>query len=244
MHAAMFVTISRVIPFKVSQFEPLLVRAVASKPSLTSQPNSKFDKVRLFCERMTMFASIRPLRYLWKALTAENSPRQIAWGFALGILVGLIPKGNLTAWLFGCLLLATRVNLGVGMLTAMTVTALSPTIDPLTHALGLRLLSLDAAKSLLMRWHDAPFVPWLRLNNTVVLGSTTLGLILLYPAKHIAETSASSILPRLARILARQPKADAADNGDEPAIPASEKAAPELSSSPASKAHSDAARPI
>lgn len=172
-----------------------------------------------------MFTSIRPLQYLWKALTADSSPRQIAWGIALGMLVGIIPKGNLTAWLFGFLLLATRVNLGVGMLTAMAVTAASPLIDPLTHAFGLRLLSLEFVRSCLIRWHDAPFIPWLRLNNTVVVGSTTLGLILLYPLQHIAERVASSVIPRLQRIRDRSAKVEVASEPAPSNLPAGVQAA-------------------
>ena len=84
-----------------------------------------------------MFKTIRPFHYLWKAIVAERSPQQIAWGIALGVLVGIVPKGNLTAWLFGLLLLATRVNLGVGMLTAFLVTGLSSLTDPLTHGIGI-----------------------------------------------------------------------------------------------------------
>ena len=38
-----------------------------------------------------------PLRYLAKALVLESTPRQMAWGFALGMAVGLVPKGNLIA---------------------------------------------------------------------------------------------------------------------------------------------------
>lgn len=110
---------------------------------------------------------------------------------------GIVPEGNLTAWLFGLVLFATRVNLGIGMLTAMAVTAVSPIVDPLTHAFGLWLLSLEFVKSLLIRWYDAAFVPWLRLNNTVVLSSTALGLLLLYPIQHISQRVASSLAPRL-----------------------------------------------
>lgn len=133
-----------------------------------------------------MLALINPLRYLWKALSAERSPNQIAWGVALGVLVGLVPKGNLTAWLFGIILVATKVNLGAGMLAAILVSTISVGIDPLTHEIGLRLLKIQSIQQMLGRLSEKPLVPWLALNNTVVLGSVVLGLSVLYPVKHLA----------------------------------------------------------
>jgi uncharacterized protein (TIGR03546 family) len=133
-----------------------------------------------------MLKLINPLRFLWKAISSERTANQIAWGIALGILVGIVPKGNLTAWLFGMVLLATKVNLGVGMLTAILVSSINAWTDPLTHAIGMRLLKSPEIQNLLVRWSDKPLVPWLALNNTIVLGSATLGLAVLYPAKHLS----------------------------------------------------------
>ena len=49
---------------------------------------------------------MRPLRHLVQGLVANDSPRQVATGFTLGMLIGLMPKGNLiilvlTLLLFG-----------------------------------------------------------------------------------------------------------------------------------------------
>ena len=46
---------------------------------------------------------IKPFRYLASALRDLNSPRRIAWGVALGMVVGLVPKDNLTAAALGML---------------------------------------------------------------------------------------------------------------------------------------------
>ena len=53
---------------------------------------------------------LRPLRYLAQALILETTPRQLAWGFALGMLIGLIPKGNLIAVALMTLCCALRIN--------------------------------------------------------------------------------------------------------------------------------------
>ena len=61
-----------------------------------------------------MYAWLRPVRALLTLLSSADSPRQIALGFALGMLVGLVPKGNLIAVALVTLLFAARVNLGWG----------------------------------------------------------------------------------------------------------------------------------
>lgn len=146
-----------------------------------------------------MLTTLRPLHYLWKALKGESSPNQIAWAMALGMLVGLIPKGNLTAWAFGFVLFGLRVNLGAGLLTAIIFTSLNSLFDPLSHGIGLRLLSLQKMQQLLVRLHDAPLVPWLALNNTVVLGSTVLGLALCYPVKRMTQRCVEMVQSRWPR---------------------------------------------
>ena len=57
------------------------------------------------------------LRFLTQALTAQASPRAVAMGFALGVAVGLVPKGNLTVVALTLLLFTLRVNIAAGLVT-------------------------------------------------------------------------------------------------------------------------------
>lgn len=128
-----------------------------------------------------MFFFLKPIRLFTKALVTDNSPRQMALGFALGIAIGLIPKGNLIAIVLMIILGALRVNLGLGVLTAFCVSWGAIYLDPLTHQLGSYLLH---HKSLIPYWTELfnlPVAPWTKFNNTVVLGSTCVGLGLLLP---------------------------------------------------------------
>ena len=142
---------------------------------------------------------LQPIRYLWQALTAERLPRDIALGAAIGMIVGLIPKGNLTAVILAMLMAALRLNLGAGLLTAFCVSTLSPHLDALTHGIGIRILDWDITERILTRWFDLPLVPWLALNNTVVLGNLLLGLVLFYPTYRISQTAATRVAPLWAR---------------------------------------------
>ncbi len=129
-----------------------------------------------------MFYLLRPFRFLAKALTDESTPRQLALGFAFGLVVGLVPKGNLTAIALMIALCATRINLGAGMLSAFLFSWLGMLIDPLTHQIGFLLLTAESLRSLWTCFYNIPVMPWTDFNNTIVLGSLVLGLMLFYPA--------------------------------------------------------------
>ena len=61
-----------------------------------------------------MFVIFKPLRMLVRALADQSTPRQLSMGLALGILVGLIPKGNLLAIVLGMILAASPCQPGCG----------------------------------------------------------------------------------------------------------------------------------
>lgn len=162
-----------------------------------------------------LFRWFGPLRYFARVFTAEDSPRQLALGFALGLVVGLVPKGNLTALLLASILFATRVSLGSGALTAMLFSFIGPWLDPLTHRIGWKILTWPSLQSHFLAFYDRPFVPWTDLNNTVVLGSLVLGVMLFYPAYRLSKplfkryppaTVLSQSKDRLHRLLDRGPK--------------------------------------
>lgn len=121
------------------------------------------------------------LRYLFGFLWTNDSPRQIACGIALGVVLGLTPKGNLLAVLVATLLLALRVNPQAGMLSALLVSFVTPWCDPLADVIGQSLLASPRLHPLWTRLYNIPLVPWSGFNNTLVLGSFTLGWLLFYP---------------------------------------------------------------
>lgn len=140
---------------------------------------------------------LRPARLLVRLL-ADASPQRIAWGLALGMLVGLVPKGNLTAALLTIIVLATRANLGAAGLAALVFSWLGALADPLTHRLGLALLTSSTLRALWDWTYGLPLVPWLRLHNTVVLGNLLLGLALLLPAYALGLRAAQALAPVIA----------------------------------------------
>ncbi|MEQ9409360.1 MAG: TIGR03546 family protein [Fuerstiella sp.] len=134
-----------------------------------------------------MFLIIRPIRLAMKALIKEATPGQMAFGFALGVLIGLVPKGNLLAVVLGIILAASRANLGIAAATILIFSFLSPCVDPLSDVIGGWLLSQPRLQSLWTDLYNTPFMPWTAFYNTIVLGSFVLGLALLYPTYRLSR---------------------------------------------------------
>jgi uncharacterized protein (TIGR03546 family) len=103
---------------------------------------------------------LRPGRTLVRTLTCADSARQIALGCALGMMVGLVPKGNLIALALGVLLLASRANLGAGALAAFAFTWLGLLVDPISHRIGLGLLQFGPLRPMWTWLYNLPAAPW------------------------------------------------------------------------------------
>lgn len=151
-----------------------------------------------------MFSTVvRPVRQLVEALTNEDAPQQIALGVALGMLVGLVPKGNLTAVVLMAVALSLRANLAAVVGSAGLFTAFGAWVDPLAHDLGWRVLTRPSLQPMGAWLYDLPLFPWTGLNNTVVLGSLLLGLVLFWPVYYVVWHGCRRARPWLAARLAK-----------------------------------------
>ena len=157
---------------------------------------------------MSALEYVNPIYNALRILSKDRTPRQLAMAVALGMMIGLLPKGNLLAAGFTVMLLTLRVNLGVGLTTAFLVTLLSGSIDPLTHGIGLRMLRNPTVHPFLSQLHQWPVVPWMSLNNSVVLGSFVLGIGLFYPTYHGSERAFQRLMPVLRARLGKEAAAE------------------------------------
>ena len=146
---------------------------------------------------------LRPLRQLAQALTANDSPRQVAWGFVLGMFIGLVPKGNLVVIALAFLLCGLRVNKPAGILAAGLFSLAGLVLDGLAHHIGSLVLLWEPARPASLWLYELPLGPWLGLNNTVVVGQLLLGCYLIYPSYWLAHRFATNVQPRVSRWLLR-----------------------------------------
>lgn len=144
---------------------------------------------------------IQPLRLVTESLCAKESPHLLALGLAAGMVAGLVPKDNLTATILAMLLLTLRLHLGAAAMSALIFMWIGSLLDPLSHRVGLAILTFQPLEKLLTRLFDLPFVPWTNLNNSVVLGNLVIGLILAVPMYWLARKGVEKYGPPLAERL-------------------------------------------
>jgi uncharacterized protein (TIGR03546 family) len=114
-------------------------------------------------------------------LVAGDSPHQLAAGFTLGMMLGLVPKANLIAMALCVLLFSVRVNKGLAVAAAVAFSLVGTWADPFTHKVGASVLAIDSLQAVYAAIYGLPLGPWLGFHNTVVTGSLLVGAYLAYP---------------------------------------------------------------
>jgi uncharacterized protein (TIGR03546 family) len=124
---------------------------------------------------------VRPLRRAVQAMLAGDSPSQLAAGFALGMILGLMPKGNLIALSLCVLLFSLRVNAPLGVVAVAMFSWISTLTDPISAHFGREVLAIDALQPTYASIYNMPLGPWWGFHNTAVVGSLIIGMYLVVP---------------------------------------------------------------
>lgn len=146
---------------------------------------------------------ISPLRSVLAVLADSDGSRRLALGAALGMLLGLVPKGNLLAAVFSVVLLASRANLVAAALSVSLFTGVGMLLDPVAHRIGLLLLESAWLEPFWTWLYNQPLSAWTAFNNTVVLGQVVLGLMLAWPVYWLAGLGLDAWRPWLVERAAR-----------------------------------------
>ena len=115
-------------------------------------------------------------------LRGAASPTQIAGGFVLGMLIGIISLKSLFAPIIIFFIIILNVNITSAILAALIFRLIAFLIDPFLHSLGYWVLvDVSALKGVWTFLYNIPIFPYTRFNNTVVIGGLILSVVLLYP---------------------------------------------------------------
>ncbi len=116
-----------------------------------------------------------------RAIEGRRYPHQLAWAVSLGLLLGVVPHGNLLAFALVILVLSLKINHAMAGLTAVCVTFLAVYLDPYSHEVGTFILTHPQLQQASQTAWSLPFIPWTDLNNTIVMGSFAIGLTSVVP---------------------------------------------------------------
>lgn len=122
-----------------------------------------------------------------RILNAEATPKQIAGGVMLGMIIGLTPTFSLHNIVVVFLILVIKVNLTAAILSMFAFDLIAYGLDPLSDWIGYGILTSTALRPLWIEAYNAAIIPFTRFNNTIVMGSFVISLILLYPIFRLAK---------------------------------------------------------
>ncbi len=117
----------------------------------------------------------------FRGLASGSTPRQVAAGFTLGYLIGLMPFLSLQTFIFAFLLLLLNVNFAAGVFAFMLAGLIAFLFDPLLHQLGLWALTLPSMEGFWTTLNNMPVAPLTRFYNTVSMGAMIFALLSFSP---------------------------------------------------------------
>ncbi|MEW6545134.1 MAG: TIGR03546 family protein [Nitrospirota bacterium] len=121
------------------------------------------------------------LAKLLRLLNSEADPGQVSLAIGLSMVMGFTPPMSLHNLLVLFLVLILRVNLSAFLLCWPFFTALSFALDPLFHRIGLAVLTAPALEGLWTTLYNSTLWRIERFNNSIVMGSLVVSLLLLVP---------------------------------------------------------------
>jgi len=116
-----------------------------------------------------------------KFLNSNRDPGQIAAAVSFGLMLALMPSGNLLWPLILILTLFLKVNYPAELIFLAFFKTFVSLFDPSLHAIGYYILTAGIFRKPFTSMFELPLLPFTRLNNTIVMGGFVAGVILWFP---------------------------------------------------------------
>ncbi len=118
---------------------------------------------------------------LFKTLNSAQKPWQITLAVVLGMLMGLTPLSGIQTLLILFLAFVVNIHLGFFFIMAAQFAAIGYVLDPFFESFGFYLLSLESLQTLWTTMYNSGLMRLTYFNNTIVLGSSVISLLLALP---------------------------------------------------------------
>ena len=115
------------------------------------------------------------------ALNSNNRPGEVAAALTMGTLLAMLPADNIT-WL--AILAATfflKINFGAEMVMTAVLKPFAPLFDPFFDLAGYKILTAEPLIPFFTKLNSMPVFPFTGFNNTVVIGSLVIMILLSVP---------------------------------------------------------------
>lgn len=123
----------------------------------------------------------KALASLLKISSSRYQPPQIATAVAAGVITGFAMQSPVIGLALSCLCWLLPIHLPIYMACTTLAFMYAGQLEIRAGHLGSWLLTQSDAAPLMMSFQSMPYAPWLRLHNTVVVGSVIVGFALSVP---------------------------------------------------------------
>ncbi|MGZ3774116.1 MAG: TIGR03546 family protein [Pseudobdellovibrionaceae bacterium] len=114
-----------------------------------------------------------------RLLNSDTGTNQLAMGLSLGLVLGFAPFLSLQTLLIFFIVFIFRVQLGAAFLSAFVFKFIAYFFDHPAHILGKAVLENENLRPLFTSMYNMPLVPMTRFNNSIVMGSMIVSILLL-----------------------------------------------------------------
>jgi uncharacterized protein (TIGR03546 family) len=107
---------------------------------------------------------LKQIYSFFKLLNSDTDTSPLAWGLTLGIILGFAPF--------------ISIQMGAAFVSAFFFKLIAYFFDVPAHHLGTAVLEAEPLRPLFTALYNMPLVPMTRFNNSIVMGSMIVSLIL------------------------------------------------------------------
>jgi len=123
---------------------------------------------------------LNQIRKLLIAIHSKQSPSQLALGLVFGFVLGLLPKSGL--FFIGLFLLFFfNLNIALALFSLFVFSLVGALFDSLFDTVGAAILEASFLYSMWDYLYHVPLVRLTDFNNTIVMGTAVIGLVLALP---------------------------------------------------------------
>jgi len=122
-----------------------------------------------------------------KLLNSDTGNISLAMGMTCGFILGMTPTLSLHSLLIFLILFFFRIQIGAALVTAFFFKFVAYLLDPVFHSVGSHVLQMESLQGFFTTLYNMPIIPFTRFNNSIVMGSAVVTIIL-SPFAYIASS--------------------------------------------------------
>lgn len=123
---------------------------------------------------------LKQIYSFFKLLNSDTETSPLAYGLSLGLILGFAPFLSIQTLIVLFIVFVFRVQLGAALLSAFFFKFIAFLFDYPAHLLGKSVLEAEPLRPLFISLYNMPIVPMTRFNNSIIMGSMIVS-VLLFP---------------------------------------------------------------